>query len=483
MRICLVAEGSYPYTSGGVSSWVQQLMVNMPEHEFVIIALSPDSTKKMESKYPPPENLIEIVDIFMDKLLLSKGSWNKKIPLSKEEIAGIGGLLKSEVSDWRGIFDSFSRLRAQKFSAVDIFSSKMFFQLIQEVYGEKYAHVPFTDMLWTMRSMYVTLFSLMLREYPAADIYHSVSTGYSGVIAAYASHTTKSAFALTEHGIYTREREEEIIKAEWVKGPFKSIWIDYFSCLSSAAYTCADQVVTLFPKNKEIQTDLGCDRDKIKVIHNGIRIKPFEMIRKSIIERADHEEINVGAIVRVVPIKDIKTMLQAFSYASKKLPNIKFTIMGPIEEDAEYFEECVAYKDFLKLSNVVFTGKVDLRNYLGKMDILILTSISEGQPLAILEGMACSLPFVTTNVGDCETFVKGSTDGYGPAGRIAAVMDYVGIANGIVELCENYEKRRQFGENGYQRIKNLYSADDFINGYREIYLALEERMTNGRNRI
>ena len=35
MRICIIAEGSYPYVTGGVSSWIHSLITNIPEHEFV----------------------------------------------------------------------------------------------------------------------------------------------------------------------------------------------------------------------------------------------------------------------------------------------------------------------------------------------------------------------------------------------------------------------------------------------------------------
>lgn len=483
MRICIIAEGSYPYISGGVSSWIQQLMKNMPEHEFIIISISPDSTEKSSYKYDLPDNLVEICDIYMDQLLVTKGIWNKNINLSPRESEVIGELLKSSVSEWEAVFDAFLSMESQGIKAGDIFSSKIFYKLIQKVYEENFTHVSFSDMLWTMRSMYIILFSLLLSKYPEADIYHSVSTGYSGMLAAYASYKNKSGFVLTEHGIYTREREEEIIKARWVKGNFKSMWIEYFECLSSAAYQCADSVISLFHKNKDIQVDLGCDEKKIKIIHNGINVEAFDQVRKLISERSEKDGFNVGAVVRVVPIKDIKTMLQAFAYVSERFPDIKFTIMGPTDEDKEYYEECLEYKDFLKLDSAIFTGSVNIKDYLRKMDVMVLTSISEGQPLSILEGMACSLPFISTNVGDCETLAKGSNDEYGIAGRIVNIMDYAGIADGIIELYKDYNKRRQFGENGYQRIKHLYSAEDFIQGYKYLYTRIGEGVINGRDRI
>ena len=39
MKICMIIEGAYPYVTGGVSSWVQQEILSMPEHEFIIVTL------------------------------------------------------------------------------------------------------------------------------------------------------------------------------------------------------------------------------------------------------------------------------------------------------------------------------------------------------------------------------------------------------------------------------------------------------------
>lgn len=61
----------------------------------------------------------------------------------------------------------------------------------------------------------------MKMEVPKADFYHCVATGYAGVLGSMAKHFHGSSLLISEHGIYTREREEELIKAEWVKGIYK----------------------------------------------------------------------------------------------------------------------------------------------------------------------------------------------------------------------------------------------------------------------
>ncbi len=278
MHICLVVEGCYPYIVGGVSSWVQSLITNCPEHEFSVIAINPDKSKRGEFKYKLPENLRGVQEVFLDELMERKGKWNRRIKLKKEEKQAITDLLDGKKIDWHTVFDFFDH---KKFNSTDFLLSKAFYNIIQDSYGEMYSHIPFTDVFWTLRSMYITLFALIENDYIETDLYHSVSTGYAGIVASACSYRNKKPLLLTEHGIYTREREEEIIKSDWVQGHFKSIWINYFKNLSDAIYDDANTVVSLFEKNADIQAELGCSPDKIKIIHNGIKLKQFENVSKN----------------------------------------------------------------------------------------------------------------------------------------------------------------------------------------------------------
>lgn len=149
----------------------------------------------------------------------------------------------------------------------------------------------------------------MQRDLPEADIYHSVATGYCGIIGSMAAEVYHKPFILTEHGIYCREREAEIIKSDWAKGDFKIIWSNYFYNLAKIAYKRASKVYTLFEHNARIEADLGCDPQKIHVVPNGIHMERFSGIPKL----KDHGgTINIGAVVRIVPIKDILTLIRSF---------------------------------------------------------------------------------------------------------------------------------------------------------------------------
>ena len=56
--ICLVVEGSYPYVTGGVSSWLQWLMENLDDVTFSIVALIAGEKKEPERRYTFPENVV-----------------------------------------------------------------------------------------------------------------------------------------------------------------------------------------------------------------------------------------------------------------------------------------------------------------------------------------------------------------------------------------------------------------------------------------
>lgn len=464
MRICIFAEGSYPYVAGGVSSWVDSIIRSCPEHEFIIYSITPDSANVGNYKYDIPENVVEVKDIFLDRINLSEGTKGMSYNYDSEQEDAIRKLLYGESFSWDLIYDFF--IKTDIDNVTDFFMSKNFYNIVKEMYKDKFPYTPFTEYLWTMRSMYLVLFYLLNQELPKADVYHSVSTGYAGILASFSKYLYKKPLILSEHGIYTREREEEIIKADWVRGYYKDLWISYFYNLSRGSYDSADLVTSLFEESRELQIELECPQEKIKIIPNGVDVDKFENI---VVQKQDESRIYIGALLRVVPIKDIKTMLQSFEIVKKEIPNAEFFIMGSYEEDQEYYGECKRLLKQLGTEDVHFTGQINTMDYIGKMDIMLLTSISEGQPLAVMEGMAAKKPHVCTNVGDCRGLLEGRDDSFGRAGFTNYVMDYSGIAESIITLCKDEDLRNKMGLNGFKRVEKLYRRSDYLNAYKNLY--------------
>ena len=158
------------------------------------------------------------------------------------------------------------------------------------------------------------------------------TTGYSGILGSMAkTFSWKFITDLRAWDLYQREREEELIKASWVRGVYKNIWIEQFKKMSLLAYEKADMVTCLYDHAKDLQMELGCPPEKIRVTPNGINTQRLADLPGKTEE--EKQFINAGAVLRVTPIKDVKTMIQAFAFAQKKVKNMKLWIMGPADED------------------------------------------------------------------------------------------------------------------------------------------------------
>lgn len=466
MKICMIAEGCYPYVVGGVSSWVHSMIQAYPKIEFIVLSIITDRSQSGQFKYEFPENLSAIYEVY-----LVDGDWKhgfrhgkRRTKLKEKEYQALRSIISGENVEWDTVFEMF---RKKKLSIDDLLMGADFLKIVQEYYQNRYPYIGFSDFLWTMRSIYLPLFIVLQTSLPKADIYHCVATGYAGVLGSMASYIYGGGLLVSEHGIYTREREEELLKAEWVAGIYKNIWMDQFQKMSRLAYDRADIVTSLYEHARELQIEMGCPREKTLVTPNGILVERMENLAGKTAE--DEGYINIGAILRVAPIKDVKTMIRAFSFAKEKNQKLKLWIMGPTDEEEEYVQECFELVEALGIEDVIFTGRIDVREYLGRMDFTILTSVSEGQPLTILESYAARKPVIATDVGNCRELIYGNNDGCGRAGIVVHVMNIMEIADAMLELAKSRQLREQMGECGYKRVCKRHRLQQMQRTYEEIY--------------
>ena len=470
MRICIIAEGCYPYVVGGVSGWVHSMIQTFPRQEFILLAIIANRELSGRFAYELPANVTEVHELYLEDA--DWGSENKrhKTRLNQKEFHALRSLLLNHEVEWDAMFDYF---RDHKVSINQLLMGEDFYHAVLDCYNLQYPDIVFSDFLWTMRSMYLPLFLTLSMEVPKADVYHAVSTGYAGILGSMGKHFHNGQLIISEHGIYTREREEELIKAEWVQRLYKKIWIQQFKKMSQVAYDKADVVTSLYQHARELQIELGCPEEKTTITPNGIDYRRLENLAGVQTENEDY--IHVGAILRVAPIKDVKTMIQAFAYAKKRYPKLKLWIMGPYDEDQEYAAECFKMVESMGIPDIEFTGRIQIRDYLGWMDMTILTSISEGQPLTILESFAAKVPVIATDVGNCKGLLYGEDDTFGKAGIVTHIMNIEEIANAMVYLAQNPEVRKEMAEAGYQRLLRKYKIEDMKQTYERIYREAAER--------
>lgn len=464
MRICLILEGSYPYVRGGVSTWADEYIKAMPQHEFILWIIGAKEENRGNFKYEIPENVVEIREVFLDDALRvpPPSKRRRSLPFTREEIHEHRRLFNFEFPDLRVLARVYQE---KKINVHSFLMSEIFLKDILTLCQQKYPFIPMTEFFHALRSMFIPILYMISQEVPEADVYHAVSTGYAGLLGSVATVVKEKPFILTEHGIYTREREEEIIRAGWVSSYFKPRWIQLFNLLAQIAYEHAASITSLFQRASETQAELGSRIEKLKVIRNGIQTERFAGIPP----KGESHYIDIGAVVRFHPIKDIKTMIYGFYELKRTFPSARLHILGGIE-DENYYSECKELIQMLKVPDIIIPGNVNIVEYMEGLDFTILTSISEGQPLSVLESLAAQRPCVTTDVGCCRELLEGfKGDELGAAGFVVPPMHPEKLAERMEQLCRDANLRKRMGEVGKERVQKYYRRMDMIDNYLRNY--------------
>ncbi len=485
--VCIIVEGCYPFVPGGVSGWIDWLIRSQPATSFSIVSLWP-----VPSEHPPryamPANAVAFHPLYLQAF--------GDAPLQSARLPrGLPALADAlQVFMSRGGSDQLHELTLaienteRDMPLASIFNSPVAWELVQGMYGGRMPYGSFLHYFWAWRALLGGLFATLEFPLPEARVYHTISTGYAGLLAARAVEETGRPSILTEHGIYTNERRIELLMADWVadtidKGhtlddprlDLRDMWINAFEAYARTCYESCDQIITLYEDNQKVQKLLGADSDKCRVIANGIDVERFAGVTPATVE----ERPTMALIGRVVPIKDVKTYISAANILRQRMPDLRAFILGPLDEDPGYTAECRQLVTDLGLEGCVeFTGSVNIVDYLSRIHVVVLTSLSESQPLTILEAGAAGIPFVASNVGSCREILEGRSDevpALGRGGFITPVVAPAATADAVERLLRDHALRRAFGETLRQRVRATYTSERASKAYTDLYRDLRNQ--------
>lgn len=492
LDVVVFCEGTYPFVSGGVSSWIHALLHAMPGLKFGLVFLSPGRGFEKKLKYELPPNLRDLVEIYIyDVRLVSNSTPCSPAQRDKawEALERFStGVVDGQWIDFETLFRDLGCDRLGKtpyLSIEDMAHSDKAWEVLLRLYHRSAPDLSFVDYFWTWRFIHYPLFQLLNAPIPPARVYHTVTTGWSGLLASLAKLRSGSPMILTEHGIYTNERRIEIVKANWIYvesatrenehafGILKSLWIHLFQALGKLTYACADEIFTLYDGNRLKQIAAGADPAKIRIVPNGVRIDVFEQARATPGPELPPGQFTIGFVGRVVPIKDVLTLIRACLIVAEAVPEAHTYIIGPTDEEPDYFSECQNLVQTLGLADrITFTGPQDVKLWYPKLDALVLTSISEGQPLVILEGFVAGVPCVSTDVGACSEIILGGERAdreLGAAGFVTQVGSPQETAAALIQLARDPELVARQREVGRQRVRRYYDHSEMISTYLGIY--------------
>lgn len=496
--VCVIVESTYPYVRGGVSNWLHALISNLPERTFAVAHLGALPAPERQAQFTLPANVIDYSELHLfDPAWTQRRRRRRKASQHSsagwEQLQAFHGALSQGTPPSNDVTAALLRLIAtagsDSLSAHDLFFSFESWQLLVSLYERCAPSSSFPDYFWTFRATHLPLFAILRSALPPARVYHAVSGGFAGFAGALAALRTGAPMIVTEHGMATREREMEIAQAEWIYqgdgvesdgarfNHFQSWWLDMFRFMAKVTYDMAETIISITAYNQRYQVRDGADAAKMQIIPNGIDLERYRSPERTPSEVGGGESGGAGFVVgfvgRVVPIKDVKTFIRAVHIADRSIPGFAALIVGPMDEDPEYATECRELAESLGLASVVqFTGPADVRDYYRQIDVVVLTSLSEAQPLVILEANCAGVPVVASDVGGCRELLTGVTPedkAIGESGLLTPPASPADTAAAIVQLWRDPERRRRMARAGLERAERFYREESVYAAYRGVY--------------
>ena len=233
------------------------------------------------------------------------------------------------------------------------------------------------------------------------------------------------------------------------------------------------RVVAVSDEVKQRLLKAGVRDDTIRMVRNGIDLRPFAGASPSLRDpSAPNRSLVIGLVGRLAWEKGVDVFLSAAAVVLTEFPAATFVVVGEGPDQGK-LEQLI---DDLKIrGSVSLLGRRDdMPAVYASLDIMVSSSRQEGLPMAILEGMASSLPLVASAVGEVPTVLQEDV-----TGLLVPAEDVERLAAGILELLRDAAKRKRFGAAARQLIRDEYSAERMTSDYLRVY---EEAIAAARQR-
>jgi len=296
-------------------------------------------------------------------------------------------------------------------------------------------------------SLVVDLCRLLRRERPHVVHTHQWGTLLEGAVAARLAGVPRLVHG--EHGTLDVRR--------------RNVWAQ------RVLWRRVDRMLSVSSRLAErMARDIGFPLSRITVIRNGLDLDRFQPREdKAAAKLALGIEPNtllIGTVGRTVPVKDHATFLRAVGLLQSTGTRCSVVIAGtgPLLEETRQLARSLDLHDVRMLGT-----RDDVDAVLSAFDIFVLSSLSEGLSNTIQEAMASGLPVVATQVGGADELVVD-----GQTGILVPPADPGALADALVTLVRDVERRNLFGRAGHARAKSNFGLRRMLHEYEDMYLGL-----------
>jgi len=204
----------------------------------------------------------------------------------------------------------------------------------------------------------------------------------------------------------------------------------------------------------------------IQVIYNGISPlvtdeAQVKKLRKSL--NIGEQTLCLGTVARLDPIKNHPMMLKAFKQVIDQGIDAKLLIVGD-GEMRPIIEELI--KDLSITDNVIMSGyQAKPQHHLGLMDIYLLSSLSEGTSMTLLEAMSIGKPCVVTDAGGNPEIIKQGINGF-----VTLNDDANAFAEAIIKISSDEDKKNKMSTQSQHRFNKYFSAESMVDQFTHVYI-------------
>ncbi len=480
--VLMTTEGTYPFVTGGVSTWAHQLVTGLSEKRFVVYSVVANTN--MAARYESPPNLAHVVQVPLwgtedNAEFNPRPGWiarrlRRPGPRFETEFLPAYAQLVVSVALGEGGPDDLVAALCALSVYAERFSLKMAMRdgRTWRLFRDTLAAHPLYRKLTTYeaidlaRSVYRYLAPL---DYPPElpGVVHASAAAFCAIPAVVLRERFGIPFLLTEHGVYYRERLLALGRTK-TNSPYRVFLSNFYAAVVAMSYHCADLVAPVARFNASWEIRLGVEESKVHPMPNGVDPERFPLERPA---GSGDGPLTLVAVARLERLKDIHTLLRAFSIVRDRIDGVRLLIHGP-ESDASYARSCYALAEQLGLGqSCVFKGPTaDVGKALNEGDIAVLSSISEGFPFAAVEALMAGRPMVATEVGGVPEVIVP------PYGSLVSPGRPLELAEAICAMAADRQDLARLGALGRQAMLDSYTLEVFLDGYRALYDEVRTRV-------
>lgn len=200
---------------------------------------------------------------------------------------------------------------------------------------------------------------------------------------------------------------------------------------------------------------------KVRVVYNAVEIEGDT-------DKIPQDKTIVAMAGRINRWKGQKLFVDAAELVHRAAPDVLFWIAGDVYIGENYIKEDLT--DYIEKKglkdSVILLGQVnDMSSFYKSIDIFVLPSVKpEPFGLVIIEAMSYGIPVIATNHGGPTEIIDNGINGY--------LVDYEEpeqMAERIIEMIGNDNKRKQIGEAGRSKRLDSFTVSTMVRGIEEIF--------------